>query len=89
MEADAFTLMEQAMALCKENQADNRADTCNHVVTYLTCGDIHVCRGPKCPHVELNADKCYVCTLSGVVYGALSVREDYSTGRQAGSSNPV
>lgn len=72
------------MELCKENQPAIE----NYPVTYLPDGDIHVCKGHCCPFVELNVDKCYVCTISGICYGTLSVREDFSTGRQAGSNNP-
>jgi len=81
---DPWAEMEAAMDLCKENQPP---DTNCHVA-YLPDGDIHVCRGHQCPYLELNADKCYVCSLSGLCFGTQAVREDFSTGRQAGSSNP-
>lgn len=83
---DPFLLMEEALALDKENKDP---ESPSQVVCYLPDGDVHVCKGALCPFVELNVDKCYTCALSGVVFGALSVREDFSTGRQAGSSNPV
>ena len=51
-------------------------------------GTVHVCCGAGCSEVELNSDKHYVCKWSGIVSSALRVREDYSTGRQAGSANP-
>ncbi len=51
-------------------------------------GTVHVCCGAGCREVELNSDKHYVCKWSGIVSSALRVREDYSTGRQAGSANP-
>lgn len=86
MELDPFLLLDEALALDKENAAPTRAQ--HQSVTYLPDGDIHVCNGPLCPFVELNLDKCYVCTVSGIVFGAMSVRDDFSTGRQAGSSNP-
>ena len=86
-EMDSWALMEAAMA--EEPSLYNRPDPEEEcVVSYLPCGDIHVCRGRKCPHLQLNEDKCYVCGLTGVVFAPMSVREDYSTGRQAGSSNP-
>jgi len=81
---DPFALMDQALQLCKENQPPAES----YYVAYLPCGDIHVCKGNKCPFLELNEDKCYVCSLSGMCFGTQAVREDYSTGRQAGSSNP-
>lgn len=81
---DPFALMEEAMGLYKENQAPIE----DYHVAYLPDGDIHVCRGHHCPHLELNEDKCYVCSVSGLCFGTQAVREDYSTGRQAGSSNP-
>ena len=54
-------------------------------VVFQTNGDVHMCRGNRCPHLELNADNAYVCKLSGVVCGAKAVREDDSTGRMTGS----
>ena len=85
---DPFALMEQAMELCKENEEPYQRQSPAAAVVYLPDGDIHVCKGARCPFLELNEDKCYVCSLTGIMYGALSVREDFSTGRQAGSSNP-
>ena len=88
MEVDPWSLMEEAMEeerrIC--GVCDEQPDTA--VVVYLPDGDIHVCKGPRCPHLELNEEKTYVCGLSGICFGALSVRDDFSTGRQAGSSNP-
>ena len=81
---DPWAEMEAAMDLCKENQPPDA----NCHVTYLPDGDVHVCRGSQCPFLELNADKCYVCTLTGLCFGTQTVREDFSTGRQVGSSNP-
>ena len=81
---DPFLLMEQALELCKENRPPEE----NYHVAYLPDGDIHVCKGRDCPFLELNEDKCYVCSMSGLCFGTQAVREDYSTGRQAGSSNP-
>lgn len=57
-------------------------------VVFQTNGDVHMCRGSRCPHLQLNADNAYVCKLSGVVCGAKAVREDDSTGRMTGSCNP-
>lgn len=83
---DPLGLLEEALAFDKEN-APPEAPPC--LVAYLPCGDIHVCKGPRCPYLEVNNDdKCYVCSISGFVFGQLAVREDFSTGRQAGSSNP-
>jgi hypothetical protein len=86
MELDPFSLLDEALALDKENTGP--VELQRHLVAYLPDGDVHVCKGPLCPFVELNVDKCYTCTLSGFVFGVMSVREDFSTGRQAGSSNP-
>lgn len=80
---DYFEEMEEALSLNDENKPLE-----NHPVFYLPCGDIHVCKGLNCPHVALTYEKSYVCSLSGHCCGALSVREDFSTGRQVGSSNP-
>ncbi len=79
--------MELGSCLEYENVAPNNDCVASPYVAYLPDGDIHVC-GPKCPHLFLNDDRCYVCSLSGIVYGSLSLREDYSTGRQAGSADP-
>ena len=77
-------LLEEALAFDKENAPPD--EPC--VVAYLAEGDVHVCKGPRCPFVELNADKCFVCSVSGFVFSALTIREDFSTGRRASSSNP-
>lgn len=78
-----FQELEEALALDDEN-----ADLDNYPIFYLPCGDIHVCKGMNCPHVDLTYDKSYVCSISGNHCGTLSVREDFSTGRQVGSTNP-
>ena len=57
-------------------------------VVFHTNGDVHMCRGDRCPNLELNADRAYVCKISGVVCGTKAVREDDSTGRMTGSCNP-
>ena len=90
---DEWSLMEEAMKEQRLEEGmdldqDYGAQPTNFKVAYLPDGDIHICMGTQCPHAELNEDKCYVCRLSGFVLGPLSLREDYSTGRQAGSSNP-
>lgn len=82
-EHDYFQEMDEARELNDEN-----APSENYPVFYLPCGDIHVCKGARCPYVELTYEKSYVCSLSGNCCGALSVREDFSTGRQVGSANP-
>ena len=60
--------------------------------TYSVCpdGDIHTCFGQRCPHVRLNHDQCYVCTVSGRVVGMHHARESDPgwTGRSTGSANP-
>jgi hypothetical protein len=81
-------LIDAALAMYNEEMNPGKADAFEPKVVYLPCGDIHICRGPRCEHLELNDDKCYVCRLSGICYGHQSLREDYSTGRQAGSTNP-
>lgn len=80
---DYFRDMDEARELSDEN-----APSQNYPVFYLPCGDIHVCKGALCPFVELTYEKSYVCSISGNCCGALSVREDFSTGRQVGSANP-
>ena len=80
--ADYFQELDDALEL--------ERDGCNEdfPVFYLECGDVHVCRGAACPFMELNYEKAYVCSISGNCCGALTIREDFSTGRQVGSSNP-
>jgi len=89
---DPWSLMEAAIEEERlggmEVEQNYNVKPANFTVAYLPDGDIHVCKGTQCPFAELNEDKCYVCRLSGIVLGPLSLREDYSTGRQAGSSNP-
>ena len=70
----------------KENDQSAAYDASQYVAQTHD-GDFHVC-GPRCKHLYLNEDRCYVCGISGFVFGRLSLREDYSTGRQAGSSDP-
>ena len=86
-----FAELEAALVLegrgaCRDLHPDPEAATVNHV--FLPNGDVHICRGPSCPHLELNVDKHYVCSISGIVFGCLTVRDDHSTGRNAGSTNP-
>ena len=76
--------MDEAMELCKENQPQ----TDNYHVAYLRDGDIHVCKGLLCPYIEITRESCYVCSLSGICFGSQAIRENFSTGRQASSSNP-
>ena len=57
------------------------------VLVPLSDGDVHLCRGHRCPHVELLSDKSYVCALTGMYIGVLSTREDRSTGRFEGSND--
>jgi hypothetical protein len=85
--ASLFEALDDALMLVKENMPPT-PNAQESTVVFLPDGDSHVCKGFNCPHVELNLDKCYCCTLSGVVFGASMVRDDFSTGRQAGSSNP-
>lgn len=82
---DPFALMEEAMELSSDESQSQEGD---YHVAYLNDGDIHVCKGYDCPYVELNGDACYVCCLSGICFGSQKIRENFSTGRQAGSSNP-
>ena len=60
--------------------------------TYSVCpdGDIHACFGQRCPHVRINHDQCYVCSISGRVVDVHQARESDPgwTGRSTGSANP-
>ena len=60
----------------------------NHTTVFLPNGDVHICRGAACCDVELNDEAKWVCRHSGAVVGTHRVRDDHSTGRNAGSANP-
>jgi hypothetical protein len=87
---DCWALMAEAL---RENEVeygecgpeDHLRDV---IVVHLPDGDVHICRGAACPHASLNEDKMYVCGLSGVIVGVSALRENYSTGREAGSADP-
>ena len=85
---DYFQLLDEALkeeGIVKHVVETSSAE--DPMVIYLDNGDVHVCDGKCCP-LELNADKCYVCMHSGVVVAPQQIRDDFSTGRQAGSANP-
>ena len=71
-------------------QAARGDDGCckGHTVIFLRNGDVHLCKGAACTDVELSDQKEWVCKYSGVVVGTERVRDDFSTGRNAGSANP-
>lgn len=73
---------DQMKAECPTPQTTQQTFCC-----YLPDGKVHECHA-ACPDVYINEERCYVCSVSGFVFGCLSVREDFSTGRQAGSSDP-
>lgn len=87
-EDDLFAAMEEALVI----EGVARGGCCGGEAActpiYLANGDVHLCAGRYCLDVELNSDKHYVCRYTGIVTGRLAVREDFSTGRNAGSSNP-
>tara|TARA_B100000575_G_scaffold263178_1_gene238115 strand:- start:3272 stop:4522 length:1251 start_codon:yes stop_codon:yes gene_type:complete len=87
-----WTEFEEAYALhCSHSLQENvpplNKGNAHSFVARLADGDLHVC-GPKCRELFLNEDRCFVCAKSGFVFGSLCLRDDYSTGRQAGSSDP-
>jgi len=53
-------------------------------------GDVHVCFGQQCPHVRLDREHNWVCSLSGQVVAVECNRENDPswTGRSTGSANP-
>lgn len=61
---------------------------CEPLAVKLACGGVHLCYGKYCTDVELNQDSQYACKFTGVVTGALALREGLSTGRQAGTVDP-
>ncbi len=71
---------------------DENEDVCTEepTITVDATGDIHVCFGPRCPHVVLDRENNWVCHISGRVVGNEYAREqDPSwTGRCTGSANP-
>ena len=82
---DYWALMDEAIA---EERGDIEDSCTGCVAVYLPDGGVHICKGAACPHVELNDDKCYVCTYSGLVVGVVTVRDDVNVGRQRTSANP-
>ena len=55
-----------------------------------TLGDVHVCFGAQCPHVRLDKEHNWVCSVSGMVVSTECNRENDPTwtGRSTGSANP-
>ena len=54
------------------------------------CGEVHVCFGPQCPHIQLDREHNWVCGISGRVV-AIECSRDHDpswTGRSTGSANP-
>jgi hypothetical protein len=70
--------------------ARERVCTERAVVVEMPDGDVHVCHGVHCEHMEVAPDRSIVCTLTGRVVGVEHRREsDPSwTGRSTSSSNP-
>ena len=68
----------------------NRIRTGKPTITQLPDGDYHVCFGTQCPHAELNAERHWICGLTGSVLGAEPKRmgDPGWTGRSIGSANP-
>ena len=54
----------------------------------LSNGDVHLCKGENCPHLILNEELFYVCSLSGCIVSCTKIRDDLSTGRITGSADP-
>lgn len=80
-----FAELDKALALeCPVESKPTPASMC----TFLENGDVHICPGACCPFLELSADKQYACRYTGIVVGPATLRDDHSTGRNAGSSNP-
>lgn len=68
----------------------SRIRTGKPTITQLPDGDYHVCFGTQCPHAELNAERHWICCLTGSVLGAEPKRmgDPGWTGRSIGSANP-
>ena len=73
-----------------EYESDEEPLPRDGVVATIYCrnGDIHRCLGDKCPLLQMDNDRFYVCPISNIVCGRKMVREDMSTGRMTGSVNP-
>jgi hypothetical protein len=70
--------------------AGGRLRTGKPTFTDMPGGDVHVCYGAQCPHVEVTKEKQLVCSLTGRVVGVEHSREQEAgwTGRSVGSANP-
>lgn len=70
--------------------AGGRLRTGKPTFTDMPDGDVHVCYGAQCPHVEVTKEKQLVCCLTGRVVGVEHSREQEAgwTGRSVGSANP-
>ena len=80
-----FAELDAALALeCRAAPRRGAAQAC----AFLENGDVHICPGAGCPFLELGADKHYACRYTGIVVGPETLRDDHSTGRNTGSSNP-
>ena len=69
-----------------EYESDEEPLPRDGVVATIYCrnGDIHRCLGEKCPLLQMDNDRFYVCPISNIVCGRKMVREDMSTGRMTG-----
>lgn len=59
-------------------------------ITPLDDGDFHVCFGSHCPHIALDREKQWVCSVTGLVVGVEHARDGDPTwtGRSTSSANP-
>ena len=60
------------------------------IVTRLTTGDFHICKGHRCEHITIDGDRQLVCGISGIVVGSDYIQEHDPqwTGRSTTSGDP-
>ena len=70
---------EEDRAACSDSSSDEDdpqgACADEPTITIDCTGDIHVCFGPRCPHVVLDRENNWVCHISGRVVGNEYARE--------------
>ena len=71
-----------------DSDMENDEEFSQGTVYYLDDGDVHVCKGFKCPMLELNAESEYICGCTGVVFGRKTEEEpaESVTGRKPTNS---
>lgn len=94
---ELFTLLEEALSERRNEECDGdenspgaKNEECAIVVP-LPDGDVHVCRGNRCPYVTATkGDHQLTCTISGITFGSdlVTDHDPTWTGRSTTSGDP-